>query len=667
MAREVGTEGKLGGQAQVPGVAGTWKDLTDSVNSMASNLTDQVRKIAGVATDIAKGDLSSKITVEVKGKILELKNTLNTMVYQLNAFVLEVSRVAREVGTDGKLGSQATVEGVAGAWKDLTDNVNPMASNLTGLHLINDILDLSKIESGTVSVDVEDILFKDLRESIDRNFRHVAETKHLLFHVHFADNLPRSMASDPKRLHQIPKNLLSNAVKFTSEGQVEVRVGFATGGWISDHPVLGNAPQVVSFAVEDTGIGVAPEKQRLIFEAFQQTDAGTSRRYGDTGLGLAISRELAVLLGGEIRLNIIHGQGGTFTLFLPLHYSGPDSARSTQRSRPRIKTPLAHSFSVLPIGRAEHIEDDMNSIQPDDRVLLFIEDDPHYARILIGMWRDRGFKELVANKGALGLSLARQYRPTAISLDIILPDMLGWTVLNQLKLDPSTRHIPVQIVTIEEERRHGLAHGAFAYLVKSPTTDGLKTAFNRIDDSTDPRTKRLLIVEDNDIERQAIVELLGYSDIETVAVGSGAAAIEAMLEKPFDCVVLDLRLPDMCGCKLLEKMQSKPALNDMPVVVFTGRDLSAEEQARLKSMAKSIVLKDVQSPERLLDETALFLHRVVAEMPVEKQKMLNRLNDWGEVHRGRKILVVDDDARNIFALTSLLENQHMQVFSVTNG
>jgi len=1010
VAREVGTEGALGGQAVVPGVAGTWKDLTDNVNSMASNLTAQVRNIADVATAVARGDLSKKITVNVKGEILELKNTLNTMVDQLNAFASEVSRVAREVGTEGKLGGQAQVRDVAGTWKDLTDNVNSMANNLTSqvraiaevatavtkgdltrsiqvetrgevaelkdnintmisnlrettesnreqdwlktnlakfsgmlqgqrelntvgqmlltelsplvnfhqgtiyhlagtdggselrllssyahggggqlteiirlgeglvgqcamekkrilltdvppdfisiysslgdarqvsiivlpvlfegqtkavielatlttfgagslafldlltqsigavfntieatmrterlltqsqqltvelqsrqselqqtneelgtkakllaeqnaeverknaeverknaeveqarraleekaaelaltskyrseflanmshelrtplnsililsqqlagnsrgnlstkqvefsrninssgsdlLHLINDILDLSKIESGTVTVEVEEIPFAGLRDNIDRNFRHVAEAKNLPFQVQFAEELPHAMDSDPKRLLQILKNLLSNAVKFTTHGQVEVRVGFATQGWSPDHPVLSGARQVIAFAVEDTGIGVAPEKQRLIFEAFQQADAGTSRKYGGTGLGLAISRELAMLLGGEIKLSSVYGQGSIFTLFLPLHYSGPDKLRSV----PSISAAgeMARAITILPVAREEHIEDDRNQIEEGDPALLIVEDDPHYARILLGLARDKGFKGVVATKGAAGLALARQFHPAAISLDIFLPDMLGWTVLNQLKRDPTTRHIPVQIVTVEEERQHGLAHGAFAYLVKSPTTEGLETAFDRIKNFTAPRTKRLLIVEDNDIERQSIVELLGYEDIEMVAVATGGDALEAMLDNAFDCVVLDLRLPDMTGFELLEKMHADLALADVPVVVFTGKDLSAEVQARLKAMAKSIVLKDVQSPERLLDETALFLHRVITDLPAEKQSMLEQLHGSNEVLRGCKVLVVDDDARNIFALTSMLENQEMDVISTTNG
>jgi HAMP domain-containing protein/CheY-like chemotaxis protein/signal transduction histidine kinase len=1002
VAREVGTEGKLGGQAQVAGVGGTWKDLTDNVNFMASNLTEQVRGIVKVVTAVANGNLTQRLTVQAKGEVAALADTINNMTDTLATFADQVTNVAREVGVEGRLGGQANVPGAAGTWKDLTGNVNLLAANLTTqvraiaevatavtkgdltrsiqvetrgevaelkdnintmisnlrettesnreqdwlktnlarftgmlqgqremntvgqmllselaplvqahqgsvyhvtgtaemallssyaqtgelrlaprialgeglvgqcavekkrillpdvpsdfvtissslgrsfrvsvivlpvlfegqtkavielaslqpfsgvnlafleqltlsigavfntieatmrteglltqsqqltvelqsrqselqqtneelgtkarllaeqnaeverknaeveqargaleekaaelaltskykseflanmshelrtplnsililsqqlaenaagsllpkeveysrninsagsdlLHLINDILDLSKIESGTVTVEIEGIAFSDLRETIDRNFRHVAEAKHLPFHIHFDPDLPREMDSDPKRLQQILKNLLSNAVKFTAHGHVQVRVGLASQGWSADHAVLRNASQVVAFAVEDTGIGVAPEKQRLIFEAFQQADAGTSRKYGGTGLGLAISRELAMLLGGEIRLSSVHGKGSTFTLYLPLHYGGLDEARPTARQLQSAAAVARSVTTVVPTLREERIADDRDAIEPGDRVLLIIEDDPHYARILLGLARDQHFKGIIATKGGIGLSLARQFRPAAITLDIFLPDMLGWTVLNQLKLDPATRHIPVQIVTLDEERQHGLAHGAFAYLVKAPTTTSLEAAFQRINEFTVARDKRLLIVEDNDIERASIVELLAHDDIEILAVGSGREALTALRESKFDCIVLDLRLPDMDGFDLLSQVHSSPALADIPCVVFTGKELTMEEQERLKAMAKSIVLKDVHSPERLLDETALFLHRVVTDLPPAKQSMLQRLHGGNEVLRGRKVLVVDDDARNIFALTSVLENHEMEVISATNG
>jgi HAMP domain-containing protein/CheY-like chemotaxis protein/signal transduction histidine kinase len=999
VAREVGTEGNLGGQAQVAGVGGTWKDLTDNVNFMASNLTEQVRGIVKVVTAVANGNLTQRLTVQAKGEVAALADTINNMTDTLATFADQVSNVAREVGVDGRLGGQANVPGAAGTWKDLTGNVNRLAANLTTqvraiaevatavtkgdltrsiqvetrgevaelkdnintmisnlrettesnreqdwlktnlarfsgmlqgqrelntvgqmllselaplvhahqgtvyhvtgnsqmallssyaqsgamrlaptislgeglvgqcavekkrillsevpadfvtissslgrstrvsvivlpvlfegqikavielaslqafsvvnlafleqltvsigavfntieatmrterlltqsqqltvelqsrqselqqtneelgtkarllaeqnaeverknaeveqargaleekaaelaltskykseflanmshelrtplnsililsqqladnatgslspkevefsrninssgsdlLHLINDILDLSKIESGTVTVEIEEIAFADLRETIDRNFRHVAEAKHLPFNIHFDPALPRTMASDAKRLQQIIKNLLSNAVKFTAHGHVEVRVGLAAQGWTPDHAILRNASQVVAFAVEDTGVGVAPDKQRLIFEAFQQADAGTSRKYGGTGLGLAISRELAMLLGGEIKLSSVPGQGSTFTLFLPLHYEGLDKAKIEARDHAVLARTVA---TILPTGPEERVVDDRDSIEPGDKVFLIIEDDPHYARILLDLARDQRFKGIVASKGALGLTLARQYRPAAITLDIFLPDMLGWTVLSQLKRDPATRHIPVQIITLDEERQHGLAHGAFDYLVKASTTTSLEKALERISAFTVARTKRLLVVEDNEIERSAIVDLLGHDDIEIAAVGSGTEALDALRKVSFDCIVLDLRLPDMDGFDLLSQIHARPELIDIPCVVYTGKELKVDEQERLRLMAKSIVLKDVQSPERLLDETALFLHRVVTDLPADKQAMLEHLHRGKEVLRGRKVLIVDDDARNIFALTSVLENQEMEVISATSG
>jgi len=536
-------------------------------------------------------------------------------------------------------------------------NIHSSGSDL--LNLITDILDLSKIESGTVTVEAEEITFSSLRDSVERNFRHIAEAKNLPFQVEFAPDLPRGISTDPKRLQQILKNLLSNAFKFTGQGQVSVKVAPATEGWTPGHTVLKRAPQVVSFAIADTGIGIAQEKQKLIFEAFQQADAGTSRKYGGTGLGLSISRELATLLGGEIRLNSTPGSGSTFTLYLPTYYLEPSLDKNPASTTP---APL-----ILPAPREEVIADDRDDLKPGDQSILIIEDDPHYARVLLGLAREKGFKGLVASRGNAGLVLARQYQPTAITLDVALPDMLGWTVLNNLKLSPTTRHIPVQIISVEEERSHALAHGAFSYAVKPTTTEGLEQCFERIKKFIEPHVKRLLVVEDNEIEARGIVELLQHDDIEIVTVASGAEALEKLLDRPFDCCVLDLRLPDMTGFDLLAKVQAEPTLREIPIVVFTGKDLSPDEEAQLRTVAKSVLVKDVQSPERLFDETALFLHRVVATLPEAKQKMLDRLHASNDILRGHKVLVVDDDARNIFALTTMLENQEMNVVSATNG
>jgi HAMP domain-containing protein/CheY-like chemotaxis protein len=1097
VAREVGSEGRLGGEANVPGVAGTWKDLTDSVNAMARNLTAQVRNIAQVTTAVARGDLSRKITVDVKGEILELKDTINTMVDQLNAFAAEVSRVAREVGTDGKLGGQAKVPGVAGTWKDLTDNVNVMAANLTEqvrgivkvvtavangeltkkltvqakgevaaladtinnmtdtlatfadqvttvarevgvegrlggqanvpgaagtwkdltgnvnlladnltnqvraiaevatavtkgdltrsiqveasgevaelkdnintmidnlrlttdrnteqdwlktnlarftgmlqgqrdltsvgrmllselaplvsaqqgvlyqmtseesaelvmlsafadngldghparvalgegligqcaaekrrtlitdmpghavpirsglfeavprniivlpvlfedrvkavielaslssftashlafleqltasigivlnsieatmqtegllkqsqqlaielqtqqkelqqtneqlaqkaqqlaeqnveverknqeieqarraleekakelaltskykseflanmshelrtplnsilvlgqqlsdnpdgnlthkqvefsrtihgagtdlLNLITDILDLSKIESGTVSVEAEEVFFTSLLDMVARPFRHEAENRRLDFEVHTDPRLTRSLVTDSKRLQQVLKNLLSNAFKFTEHGSVRLSVSVADQVWSGSHPVLAGAASVIAFEVADTGIGIPGEKQRIIFEAFQQADAGTSRKYGGTGLGLAISRELASLLGGEIQLRSTPGEGSIFTLYLPQTYVGPSTGVGVPEKKALPPASLAQVSGGFAADRlVEQISDDRENLQTDDAVLLIVEDDPHYARVLRDLSHDNGFKVLMASRGSEALALAREFHPTAVSLDVFLPDMLGWTVLNHLKQDPTTRHIPVQMLTLDEDRHHGLSRGAFSFVTKPTTSEELGTVLTRIKAYATPRRKRLLIVEDNPAEQLSIRELLGHDDIDVTSVNTGAEALSTIEEQSFDCVVLDLRLPDMSGFDILERLRDMPSLSDLPVVVFTGKELSPEEDARLHVLARSVVVKGVESPERLLDETALFLHRVVADLPVSKQKMLERLHRSDDALVGKKVLVVDDDVRNIFALSSVLERRGMSVLSAGTG
>ena len=481
--------------------------------------------------------------------------------------------------------------------------------------------------------------------------------------------LGRSITTDSKRLQQVLKNLLSNAFKFTKNGGVQLNVSAAIGGWSPEHGVLSLAPAVVAFEVTDTGIGIPAEKQKIIFEAFQQADASTSRKYGGTGLGLAISRELSNLLGGEIQLRSTPGQGSTFTLYLPTKYVGPSTGikpPANETPRPAIQAP-----ALLPAAVAdrivEHIADDRLEIEPGDSILLVVEDDPHYARVIMDLARDKGFKVLVAARGADALNLAQQFQPSAVSLDVFLPDMLGWTVLNQLKQNPLTRHIPVQIITLDEDRQHALARGAFSFVTKPTTTEGVDDALSRIKEYAQTRRRRLLVVEDNPSEQLSIRELLGHDDIDIVTTGTGTEALQTLREQPCDCVVLDLRLPDMSGFEVLEAIRADVAIADVPVVVFTGRELSPEEDAQLHTMARSIVVKGVESPERLLDETALFLHRVVTDLPAEKQRMLERLNSSDEDLLNRTVLLVDDDARNIFALSSVLERRGMRVLTATTG
>jgi CheY-like chemotaxis protein len=367
----------------------------------------------------------------------------------------------------------------------------------------------------------------------------------------------------------------------------------------------------------------------------------------------------------------VPGSGSTFTLYLPLSYMGPAYGKQpiggSQAAAPSKVAPAPFQPIVLPSARAEELPDDRDELGPGDLSLLIVEDDPHYAKVLLSLARDRGFKALVAKNGTDALLLARKYRPTAISLDVFLPDMLGWTVLNQLKRDPNTRHIPVQILTVEEERQYGLERGAFSFMNKPLTTDGLEDAFDRIKSFAAPRLRQLLVVEDDPAEQMSIAELIGDEDVEITAATTGADALARLKERAFDCVVLDLRLPDISGFDLLTEIQQDPKLRDTPIVVFTGRELTDAEEGELRKKAKSIVLKGVRSPERLLDETALFLHRVIADMPPTKQQMIENLHQSDEPLEGRKVLVVDDDIRNIFALNSLLERHDMQVVSATNG
>ncbi|MGH3001410.1 MAG: response regulator, partial [Gaiellaceae bacterium] len=537
------------------------------------------------------------------------------------------------------------------------------------LELINDILDLSKVEAGKMDVNAQPVEPAAIADFVERNFRPLADARSLDFATTLGDGLPESIVTDEQRLQQVIKNLLSNALKFTESGSVSLSISAAPDGVRFGEETLRSSASVVAFAVADTGIGIAEDKLKLIFEAFQQADGTTSRRYGGTGLGLSISREIARLLGGEIHVASEPGVGSTFVLYLPErapeHVPAPPSPRPAAAGLPELE-------ATLLLAAGPSVPDDRDEIADGDRVVLIVEDDADFASTELEMARGRGFKGIVATRGDEGLALAHEYRPDAIILDLRLPVRDGWQVLDHLKRHPETRHIPVHIVSGGVEDRsvqEALRAGAVAVLSKPVAHDVLDAEYARILEFADRGTRRLLVVDDDEDQRSAIVELIGGDeDVEITSVGSSEAALEALdSDTRFDCMVLDLKLPKMSGFTLLERVKTDERFRGLPVIVYTGRDLTRREETRLKKYAETVIVKDVRSPERLLDETALFLHRVESHLPAEKRRILEQLHSTDEIFKGKRVLIADDDVRNVFALASVLERQGMEVRFAENG
>ncbi|WP_145035103.1 HAMP domain-containing protein [Caulifigura coniformis] len=1018
VAREVGTEGKLGGQADVKGVSGTWKDLTDNVNYMAGNLTGQVRGIARVVTAVANGDLRQKLTVEAKGEIAALSETINSMIDTLATFADQVTSVAREVGVEGRLGGQASVPGAAGTWKDLTDNVNQLAANLTGqvraiaevatavtkgdltrfitveargevaalkdninemirnlkdtthknseqdwlktnlakfsrmlqgqkdlltvgrlilselapvvsaqhgvfyifdnsgepqlrllasyayrerrhignsfrlgeglvgqcafekqkillghvppdyvqissglgeatplnvivlpvifegqvkavielasferfslahhafldqltesigivlntieanmrtedllkqsqslarelqsqqqelkstneqleekarllaeqnveverkneeveqarqaleekatqlaltskykseflanmshelrtplnsllilsdqlrrnregnlqakqlefaqtihaagndlLNLINDILDLSKIESGTVVLDIGELQFGDLRDYVERTFRHVADSKRLEFAIDLDERLPRSLYTDSKRLQQVIKNLLSNAFKFTHTGHVSLSIQVVEGGWSTDHDTLNKARTVLAFSVEDTGIGIPSDKQRIIFEAFQQADGSTNRKYGGTGLGLAISRELSNILGGELRLVSHIGTGSQFTLYLPVSYAPVKSHRrivaETQPSgMPGLPAPSGSDDegaylveAIDPVISSNVFADDREQLGVGERVLLAVDNDEAFVRILLDACRDIGWKGIATTSGAAALAMARDLRPDAITLDLRLPDIDGWRVLDRLKNDAETRHIPVYIITTEDEQRErGRQRGALGVLAKPfQSKELLEEALLSLKSYVEREARRLLVLESEPAHPSSLSHLLSHEGAMLTTTTSADDALERIASERFDCVVVGPDIPEMAFREILDAAERSPVLNDTPLIVYHSRSLSKRDESRMNRLRSSLVLKEVRSPERLLDQASLYLHSPISRLGESQQTLFRQLHESDTVLDGKTVLIVDDDVRNIFAMTSILEQHRMNVIPSESG
>jgi HAMP domain-containing protein/signal transduction histidine kinase/CheY-like chemotaxis protein len=971
VAREVGTEGKLGGQAQVEGVSGTWRSLTESVNSMADNLTDQVRNIAQVATAVAQGDLSQKITVGARGEILELKDTINTMVDQLGSFADEVTRVAREVGTDGSLGGQAEVEGVRGRWRDLTENVNQLASTLTTqlraiaevstavtqgdltrsitveaqgevaelkdninqmianlrettqinveqdwlktnlarmggmlqgqgdlgqvtklimseltplvtsqhgaffliegdeddpdlrlvasygyrkqggverdrfalgeglvgqaaveakpilvedvpkdyitvasglgeatprniivlpvvfeeqvlgvielaslqavseinrafleqitetigvvlntiranmrteqllaqsqslarelqaknveiesaragleekatqlalsskykseflanmshelrtplnsllilsrllgdndegnlsaqqvefattihsagndlLSLINDILDLSKVEAGKMELDLSPVALADICEDVERSFRAVAEEKGLTFAIELDDALPASIVTDEQRLQQVLRNLLSNAFKFTPAGTVALRV-------------LRDADERISFAVADTGVGIAGDKLASIFEAFQQADGTTSRKYGGTGLGLSISREISRLLGGEIRVASSVGEGSSFTLVLPLAHRTGEGTQIEAPAEPPLAAPPETTSEAATLLPYDGVEDDRGSIVAGDRVLLVIAHDAGHAQGALAVAREHGFKGLVARRTPLGLALAREYRPDAVL--VFAGDGRGERLLGQLKSHPETRHRPVVVAGPAGGRLAALRAGAAAYVDEAdsrelgPTHPGAAAlaAMRALERLSTRSVKRLAIVQEGDGLAVETLELLGAGDDVDVMVLAPEGAAEHLRDDGVDCAALVIRPGAKWPLDVLLAVAADGTLRELPIVLHVPDALAPEDRVALEAAASRLVVSNAASAERLIDETALFLHRLETQLPQPTRKLLAKLRTADQVFHGKRVLIVDDDIRNVFALASVLETRGMKVNFAENG
>jgi HAMP domain-containing protein/signal transduction histidine kinase/CheY-like chemotaxis protein len=1020
VAREVGTEGKLGGQAQVKGVSGTWKDLTDNVNFMAGNLTSQVRGIAKVVTAVATGDLGQKLTVEAKGEIAALADTINSMTDTLATFADQVTTVAREVGVDGKLGGQAKVPGAAGTWRDLTDNVNQLAANLTTqvraiaevatavtqgdltrsiaveamgevaalkdtinemirnlkdttsknteqdwlktnlakfsrmlqgqkdlvavtqlilselapvvgaqqaefyvldsrdssrlrllasyasggqlrhgkeiglgeglvgqcaldkerilitvqlpdsiritsaltdatpsnvmvlpvvfegqlkgvmelasllpfnptheafldqltesigivintieanmrtedllsqsqslaqelqsrqlelqqtnqelqekarqlahqneeverknqeveqarqaleekakqlsltskykseflanmshelrtplnsllilsdqlaknsdgnltgkqiefsktihssgndlLMLINDILDLSKIESGTVMVDVGDLRLDDLHQYVERTFRHIADAKSVAFHIRLDQRLPKSIVTDAKRLQQILKNLLSNAFKFTHRGQVTLAIEPVKAGWDVANVDLNRSHEVLALSVHDTGIGISGDKQQIVFEAFQQADGSTSRKYGGTGLGLAISRELAKLLGGEIRLVSSPGKGSVFTLYIPAVFTPPRTAArraaasavesvevETRPPQLEVRVPVQATLSEAPEDPPSSLtlneaSDDREIIKVGDPTLLIVENDLGFARVLLDAARERGFKGLVSTHGAGALTLAREYDPAAITLDIFLPDMEGWRVLDRLKHDVTTRHIPVVVISTDDSRERALASGALGFVGKPmQSKDVLDAALETLYQTVQRPTKSLLLAMAPNGIRADLTALIDGPDLQITTVDDGAAALQMLGERRVDCLLLDPELA-LDPSALSDVLASQQLLGQLPVLVYADGGGPVSEQ--WTTPRDEFLVREVRSVDRLIDQVAFYLHRPMSRLPPEQHRTLMELHQSDKVLTGRKVLVVDDDVRNIFALATVLEEHGMTVVPADNG
>lgn len=565
---------------------------------------------------------------------------------------------------------------------EFASTINSSGKDL--LELINDVLDLSKVESGMMELNIENVNIGQLIDDINRKFAHMASNKGLVFEVKLDEKLPKVIQSDSMRLMQIVKNFISNAFKYTEQGSVIIDISRPDKSIDLSNSGL-NHNEAISISVTDTGIGITKEKQELIFEAFKQADGTTSRKYGGTGLGLSISKNLAQLLGGEIQLLSGEGNGSTFTLIIPNIISEKEHAEDSSTFKVNMKHVVkAPKNAQKPVRKNEtnkkekinnkelpvvedNVRDDRKNINKGDKIILIIEDDPNFAQILYDLAHDKDFKCLLAKNGETGLHYADFYKPDAVVLDIGLPGIDGWEVMERLKENPETRHIPVHFMSASDKNMEAMKMGAIGYLSKPASVESINSAFNKIETTILKSVRNLLIVEDDNVMRKSITDLIDEDNINIKGVESGNEGIEQLKSGDFDCMILDLGLKDISGFDLLEKIRNDDNIPRIPIIIYTGKELSREEEAKLQKYANSIIIKGAHSPERLISETTLFLHQVESKLPQDKQKMLKMMHDKESALAGKKILIVDDDMRNVFALSSVLEEANLKVVVGRNG
>ena len=632
------------------------EEQTKILEEQKQNIQQKNRELEKTRTLIEEKAKDLEIASKYKSEFLsnmshELRTPLNS--------ILLLSKLLMD-NKDGNLSEKQT---------EFSQTIYSSGSDL--LNLINEVLDLSKVEAGRMELHIEDVDLSHFAEDMKRNFQHIAQEKGLSFRIDLADDLSQHIRTDRSRVEQIVKNFFSNSFKFTSHGSVNLNISRA------DHKIdlskSGLDPKkAITFSVSDTGVGVPKDKLKLIFEAFQQADGATNRKFGGTGLGLSISREMAKLLGGEIQLQSEEGKGSTFSLFIP---ETLDGAKAETRAGTPGKTDRQTGYPVAPsmaepIGPhtdLEAIRDDRRRLSPEDKSILIIEDDPKFAEILRDLSREKDFKTLIAGDGETGLHFADYYKPSAIILDIGLPGIDGWTVMSRLKDNPATRHIPVHFISASDNHLDAMKMGGIGYLTKPVSMENLQAVFEKLENMITTSMKNLLLVEDNENQRKAIVELIGNGDVRVTGVSTGQEAYDLLISGNFDCMILDLGLPDMPGVELLKKIRNNESLIHLPIVIYTGKDLTKEEEITIDKYAEKIIIKGVKSPERLLDETTLFLHRVEADLPEEKQSMLRMIHDKESILRGKRILLVDDDMRNVYALTNILEEKGVRILVGKNG